>query len=304
MNIDQLRHFSEIARCGSLNQATEALYITQPSLSTSIKKLENELGEPVFIRHSTGVSLTPFGEELLPYVRDVLALLDQMPSQAFGKNAKTRPRLSVCGGAYRFASWAITQVYEKHREDGIHIDYYDVSKEESLSMISAGTAQIGCFGIYDFQKKYMLRRLEDQNIAFVPLAEAPVTVAVGHKNPLFNRKEDWVTLDMVKEFPVLYKFSEHSNALQKRLGLSHGKSVLNCRTRAGRAELLSGTDCISVSAVPLTAYRKVPFYDGRRMFRLKDVDNTCEIGYIQRKNTPLPWLAEEFVEAMKELFAE
>ena len=64
MNIDQLRHFSEIARCGSLNQATEALYVSQPSLSASIKKLEQELGEPVFMRHSTGVTLTSFGEEL------------------------------------------------------------------------------------------------------------------------------------------------------------------------------------------------------------------------------------------------
>ena len=304
MNIEQLRHFSEIARCGSLNQATDALYISQPSLSASIKKLEQELGEPVFTRHSTGVSLTPFGEELLPYVRDVLSLLDQMPSQAFGKNAKMRPRLSVCSGAYRFTSWAVTHVYDKHQEDGIHIDYYDVSKEEALSMVSAGTAQVGCYGVFDFHKNYMLRRLDDLNVTFVPLAKAPVTVAVSSKNPLFDRKEDWVTLDMIKDYPVLYKFSEHSNSLQKKLGLSHGKSVLNCRTRAGRAELLSGTDCISVSAVPTVAYRKFPFYNDRRMFRLKDVDNTCEVGYIHRKGQSLPWLAQEFVDALKELFEE
>ena len=302
MNIEQLRHFSEIARCGSLNQATDALYITQPSLSASIKKLEQELGEPVFTRHSTGVSLTPFGEELLPYVRDVLALLDQMPCQAFGKNAKMRPRLSVCGGAYRFSSWAVTKVYENHREEGIHIDYYDVSKEESLSMVSAGTAQVGCFGIYDFQKSFMLRRLDDLGISFVPLVEAPVSLAVSSKNPLFDRKEDWVTLDMIKDYPVLYKFSEHSNALQKKLGLSHGKSILNCRTRAGRAELLNGTDCISVSAVPRAAYEKAKFYEDRRLFRIKDVDNVCEVGYIHRKNQNLPWLAEEFVGVLKELF--
>ena len=304
MNIEQLRHFSEVARCGSLNQATAALYISQPSLSSSIKKLEKELGEPVFIRHNNGVTLTPFGEELLPYVRNVLSLMDQIPSQAFGKDAQMRPRLSVCGGGYRFSSWAVTKVYEKHKDEGIHVDYYDVSKEESLSMVAAGTAQIGCFGMYDFQKKQILRRLEEQNVTFVPLVTAPVSVSVGHKNPLFNREEDWVTLDMIRDFPVLYKFTEHANALQRKLGLSHGKSVLNCRTRAGRAELLSGTDCVTVSSVPKAAYRKESFYEDRRIFRLKDVDNTSDIGYIHRKGQTLPWLVKEYVDALHELFSE
>ena len=100
MNIEQLRHFSEIARCGSINAATETLYITQPSLSASIRKLESELGEKVFVRGNNGVTLTPFGEELLPYVRNVIGLIDQLPDKKFNEKSRTRQRLSVCSGGF------------------------------------------------------------------------------------------------------------------------------------------------------------------------------------------------------------
>jgi len=63
----QLRAFLTIVRCGSLGLAAEALHITQPALSRTVKRLEDQLGVPLFERRTTGMELTAFGEALLPH---------------------------------------------------------------------------------------------------------------------------------------------------------------------------------------------------------------------------------------------
>jgi DNA-binding transcriptional LysR family regulator len=59
-----ISHFLAVAACKSISRAAEALHLTQPALSKSIKQLEERLGVPLFERWPTGVRLTPFGEVL------------------------------------------------------------------------------------------------------------------------------------------------------------------------------------------------------------------------------------------------
>ncbi|MEQ5842268.1 LysR family transcriptional regulator [Paraburkholderia acidicola] len=63
----QLQAFTTIISSGSLGRAADALHITQPALSRTIKKLETELGAALFERHSKGMRLTAIGEALLPH---------------------------------------------------------------------------------------------------------------------------------------------------------------------------------------------------------------------------------------------
>lgn len=77
MQLDQIRYFYETAQHKSINRAAEALFINQPSLSKSLKLLENELGTPLFIRTTKGVQLTPFGEEFYPIAAQILSLVDE-----------------------------------------------------------------------------------------------------------------------------------------------------------------------------------------------------------------------------------
>jgi DNA-binding transcriptional LysR family regulator len=63
----QLRAFLTIVRCGSLGLAAEALHVTQPALSRTVRRLEDQLGVILFERRATGMELTPFGQALLPH---------------------------------------------------------------------------------------------------------------------------------------------------------------------------------------------------------------------------------------------
>lgn len=68
----ELRYFLEIAHTSNLSRASERLGISQPSLSLSLKKLEQTVGAKLFIRLKTGVILTPAGKQFLLHVQGLL----------------------------------------------------------------------------------------------------------------------------------------------------------------------------------------------------------------------------------------
>jgi len=65
MNILQIRYFLTVAKCLSISEAADQLYISQPSLSRQISSIEQEIDCQLFIRGSRGLKLTPAGTVLL-----------------------------------------------------------------------------------------------------------------------------------------------------------------------------------------------------------------------------------------------
>lgn len=67
-----LEQFEAFARCGTLLKASEELHISQPSLSRSMKKLENELGVSLFHRENSKITLNETGKLAADYARRTL----------------------------------------------------------------------------------------------------------------------------------------------------------------------------------------------------------------------------------------
>jgi DNA-binding transcriptional LysR family regulator len=89
-----LRIFAAVARSGSITAAAEELHTVQSNVTARIRALEDELGVPLFRRHSRGVILTPAGERLLPYAVNVARLLTDA-ANVVGANAVPRGRLHI-----------------------------------------------------------------------------------------------------------------------------------------------------------------------------------------------------------------
>ncbi|MBR0725580.1 LysR family transcriptional regulator [Bradyrhizobium manausense] len=66
-DLKQLNAFLTIISTGSLGRAAETLHITQPALSRTVRRLEQQVGAPLFERHSKGMQLTAIGSTLLPH---------------------------------------------------------------------------------------------------------------------------------------------------------------------------------------------------------------------------------------------
>jgi DNA-binding transcriptional LysR family regulator len=77
MELRDLRSFVAVAHQRNFSRAAEQLHVSQPALSEQIRKLEDELGAPLFERTSRGATLTDAGEAFLPHARAVLSQADQ-----------------------------------------------------------------------------------------------------------------------------------------------------------------------------------------------------------------------------------
>ncbi len=81
MRLEQLSYFVEIVRRRSINKAAETLFISQSTLSDALKKLEEEIGVKLLLRHNTGVSMTLAGEALYRAAQDVLTRMQQFKEE-------------------------------------------------------------------------------------------------------------------------------------------------------------------------------------------------------------------------------
>lgn len=81
-NVRLLRYFLAIADTGTFTRAAEQLHVSQPALSQQVRKLENELGFPLFHRGSRTVALTAQGQELLESARAAVAAADAYDRRA------------------------------------------------------------------------------------------------------------------------------------------------------------------------------------------------------------------------------
>src|SRR4051812_41413259 len=77
MEAGDLRIFEAVARLGGMNRAAAELNTVQSNVTTRIRLLERQLRVLLFERHHHGVSLTPAGERLLPYARQIRGLIEE-----------------------------------------------------------------------------------------------------------------------------------------------------------------------------------------------------------------------------------
>lgn len=95
MELDQLRYFLKIVEHGSFTRAAEALGVSQPALSRSIQKLEEDLGQPVLERQLRSVTPTEAGRLLQARAQEVFAILDDVRAEIADDGRTGRIRIGA-----------------------------------------------------------------------------------------------------------------------------------------------------------------------------------------------------------------
>lgn len=76
MDVRQLRYFLAVVNHGTVHRAAEVLYVAQPSISHSLRRLEQELGTELFLRRGRGLVLSSAGQALVDPARELVHLLE------------------------------------------------------------------------------------------------------------------------------------------------------------------------------------------------------------------------------------
>jgi DNA-binding transcriptional LysR family regulator len=99
MTLVQLRHLISLAETGSFSRSAEALHLTQPALSRSVRALEDEMGQALFDRIGRSNELTPFGREVLQRARQIVFEVDELEASGRGMQEGRAGRLRVGMGS-------------------------------------------------------------------------------------------------------------------------------------------------------------------------------------------------------------
>lgn len=86
MELRTMRYFLAVAREENMTRAAELLHVTQPTLSKSLKSLEDELGKKLFVRHSFHIELTEEGILLRKRAKDLISMADKIQAEFLSLN--------------------------------------------------------------------------------------------------------------------------------------------------------------------------------------------------------------------------
>ena len=309
MTLTQLKYVVETAKAGSINRAAANLFVSQSVLSTSIKKLELEIGHTTFNRNAHGISLTPFGHTFVSYVSSIQAQLVQLDHLIYSSTPKYKFFLSIVSTGYYFLDLICADIYKKYKSMGIRIEEYENSINGIADMVAGSVAEIGITHLWTCYKAGFLKQLIARGLQYYPIANLDVAITVGEKNPLFYSDQDEISGAELKDFPAIkyvYMDSGPYADIYKRLRLPDAGSYFVVSSRSILYETLRSSDAYYLNSIYPSDVLKTEIptsYSGFRTLRLKDCTIRSEIAWIKRESYTLSPLAEEVINRVTQYFA-
>ena len=176
MDLYQVRYFLTIAETGNFSRAAERLYLSQPSLSTGIKKLEQELGVSLFERGGRRTVLTIAGRSFLEKATIIMDQYQAALHELKGFNDQPVLRLGVLT-TMRVAELAdLVSTFQKHYSNGT-IEVHNGTQEKLRDWLDQGDVDVALTVLGD--------REEPQ--ASTVLFRQPLLLAVPHTHPFAQR---------------------------------------------------------------------------------------------------------------------
>ncbi|MEX3981282.1 LysR family transcriptional regulator [Paraburkholderia sp. EG287A] len=94
-DLAQLRTFIAVTEAGSVSAGAERVFLSQSSVSEQLKKLEERVGQPLFVRSKQGMTATPAGAKLLDHARRIVALCDAAFDDMLGRTLDGEVRIAI-----------------------------------------------------------------------------------------------------------------------------------------------------------------------------------------------------------------
>ncbi len=296
MKLQQLRYVVKVAECGSITEASRRLFVSQPSITASIRDLENEMGVHIFERTNKGVIVSEEGETFLGYARQVLDQADLLEGKYKGTSEQV-PHFSVSCQHYSFAVNAFVDVIREFDAARYDFTLREEQTHEIIEDVAHMKSELGILYLSEHNREVIERMLAANELVFEGLFCATPHVFVCSDHPLAGRSS--VTLGDLEDYPFLsyeqgsynsFYYSEELTSTFER------RKNIRVRDRATLFNLAMGLNGYTVCSGVISHELNGP---GIISIPL-DVDEYMEIGIITRKNTTLTRYGQAYIEAIRQ----
>ena len=294
MTLQQLKYALTIADCGSMNEAAKQLFISQPSLSETMKELETEIGLDIFLRSNLGIVITPEGEEFLGYARQVTEQFGLLQSKYIDK--KVKEKFSVSTQHYTFAVKAFVETVKQIGMEQYEFAVHETTTISVIENVKNFKSEIGVLYENDFNEKVLNKMFKENGLEFVELFSCDTFVYLWSGHPL--AKQDVITMEELDEYPCLSFDQGKNNSLylaEEMKSTYEYRRLIKANDRATLLNLMIGlnayTLCSGIICEDLNGndYKAVPLKETEKM----------RIGYIKRKGAKVSHIGELYIEELK-----
>ncbi len=300
MTIQQIKYVIGIAETGSFNKAAEKLYVSQPSLTSSIHDLEAELGITIFNRTGRGVTLTNDGTEFISAARQVYHNFLNL-AEKYGDGGNIKKKFGVSTQHYSFAVKSFVEMVKEFNTNEYEFAIRETKTPEVIEDVASLKSEIGILYLSDFNRKPITSLLKSKDLEFHHVIDCKAYVYIWKGHPLAKNAE--ITLEQLKEYPCL-SFEQGDGAsfyfAEEILSTEEYHRTIKANDRATMLNLMIGlngyTLCSGIICEELNGsdYIAVPFHETD-----ESINRVMEIGYITKKNFSLSSIGLKYIEEIK-----
>src|SRR3989442_10243200 len=289
MDLSELQVFLMVAREGSFSRAAERLYRTQPAVSLAIRKLEDGLGQPLFVRGARPVRLTDAGTLLRDYAERLINLRDEVKKGLSELTGLNRGELSL--GVNESSIHALLPALGQFRKlhPGIQIRVHRMFSR-------------------DIPHEVMNYRLDLGAVSFVPrepqlqateILKYELTLVVPPKHPLARRREVDVS-DLESESFVAHSVeSPFRRRVIELFGLN--RTTLNMHIKMPTIESINRfvQMGMGVAIVPRMCVAWEIDHGWMKEVKVRQLNLPRHVYLVSRRGARLPHAAAELIRVLK-----
>ena len=304
MNINQLRYFIKTADCGSMTDAAQALYISQPSLSKSIAQLESEYSIQLFERKPLGVVLTPVGVKFLNYAKVVVEAATRLDNTFNDRGAEDRSQLFIASQQCDFLYDILVRTFKK--SGAIVSNILETDRKSVIRKVIEGEVDIGILVRSTSDSKTFLWQSDLKKLEVNHLDKAGVYACIGPKSLYYNREQitfaeaercPQIALDMEQETKMA-SFIESTKHHFNMNNIIFFNSISACKHFLLETDSLLFVSKWAIGCFAGTPIRSVAVVSDHK----DDPAPVTELLWIKRYGEPLNRLSNQFINNLNDYF--
>lgn len=294
MTLQQLKYVITVAETGTITEAANQLFISQPSLTNAIHELEKEMNIVIFNRTNKGISLSKEGEGFLGYARQVLeqaAILEDK----YKRNGGGKKQFCVSTQHYSFAVNAFVDLIKEYGQEEYDFSLRETQTYEIIEDVARLRSEIGILFLNDFNQAVINKILKSYDLEFHLLFIAKPHVFISRSHPLAEKKV--ITNQELEIYPYLsFEQGEHNSFYfsEEIFSEFERKKNIRVRDRATLFNLLIGLNGYTVCSGVID--KKL---NGSEIIAVPLADESdMRIGYITHRKGIISRLGNSYLEAL------
>mgnify|MGYP001623967056 FL=1 len=300
MNFQELNYALSIARYQNLTKAAEELYISQPTLSKCLQKLEREMGGKLFSRSGNTHVPTYLGRRYLEYARKVLALNQDWERELKDMNACMDGELNIAFPLMRSSCMvpSIMKVFHK-KYPGVRVNFMEEAHAIQEKLLLNDELDFGIFNETRPHPKLSYETLLREEILLVMPPDHPMAVR-GMKSS--EVKHLWIDLRLLEKEEFILHFPDQTTGqLALELFETWGiKPQVSVRTRNTETSVRLCMEGMGLCFVPETYIKNMRFDTPPACFSVGEKGVFSTLTIASRKGAYLPSYAQDFIKIAQE----